>query len=141
MPMSRTFGFGFVMAALVALAGCGGPLKYNVQSSRLAPGADAEIVATINEAQNQTALEIHAHNLPPPGRVNPDARHYIAWQRKNDDATWARLGSVKFDDEKRTAELTATVPEISFDLEISAEADENAASPSADVVFVQRVQD
>ncbi len=113
--MSRTFGFGFMMAALVALAGCGGPLKYNIPSSRLAPGADAQIVATINESQNQTALEIHAQNLPPPGRVNPEAKHYIAWQRKDDGGVWARLGSVKFDEEKRTAELSATVPEKAFE--------------------------
>lgn len=138
--MSRSFRFGFVMAALVVLAACGGPLKYNIPSSRLAPGGDAEIIATVNEAQNQTAVEIHAKNLPPPGRVNPNAKHYVAWQRKGDSAVWARLGSVKFDEETRMAELTATVPEIAFDLEVSAEADESAQSPSADVVFMQRIE-
>ena len=139
--MSRTFGFGFVVAALVALGGCSGPLKYHVPSSRLAPGADAEIVATISEEKNQTAVEIHATNLPPPGRVNPDAKYYVAWHRKLDGGVWARLGTVKFDEEKRTAEITATVPEVAFEVEISAEADENAQSPSADVVFYQKVQD
>lgn len=139
--MSRTFGFGFVMAALVVLAACGGPLKYNVPSSRLAPGADAEIVATVSEEKNQTAVELHAKNLPPPGRVNPNARAYVAWARKMDNGVWARLGTIKFDEEARTAELMATVPEVAFEIEISAEPDENAASPSADVVFYQKVQE
>lgn len=139
--MFRTFRFGFVMVALVVLAACGGPLTYNIPSSRLAPGGDAEIIATVNTAQNQTVVEIHAKNLPPPSRVNPDAKHYVAWQRKGDSAVWARLGSVKFDEETRLAELTATVPEVAFDLEVSAEAEEGAQSPSADVVFMQRVEE
>ncbi len=137
--MSRILGCGLVMATVIALAGCGGPLQYKIPSSRLAPGADAEITANVNEAQNQTTLEVHAKNLPPAGRVNPNAKYFVAWQRKTSGGVWARLGTVKFDEEKRTGELMATVPEQAFDFEISAEAEEGAASPSADVVFSQTV--
>ena len=137
--MRRLLGSAFVTAFVLLLAACGGPLKYSVPSSRLAPGADAEIVANVNEDQNQTTIEIHAKNLPPPNRVNPNGLHYVAWQRKNNSSPWARLGTVRFDEGARTAELTATVPEQSFDFEISVEANEGAQSPSADVVFSQRV--
>jgi predicted small lipoprotein YifL len=137
--MRQFSGYGLVVAMTLALAACGGPLQYKVPSSRLAPGADADITATVNEAQNQTALEMKAVNLPPPSRVNPNAKHYVAWARKDNAGVWSRLGTVRFDEEKRTAELTATVPEQGFDFELSAEADEGTQSPSADVVFAQRV--
>ena len=129
---------GFVLAALLALAGCGGPLKYNIASSRIAPGADAEIVADVNESTNQTALEVKVKNLPPAARVNPNAKAFVGWARKEKGA-WARVGTVMFNEDARTGQLTGTVPELSFDFQISAEADEGAASPSADVVFLQHV--
>lgn len=135
--MRKWLSLGF--AAALVLSGCGGPLKYMVPSSRLAPGADAEIVANVNEAQNQTTLEVHVRNLPPAGRVNPAAKFFVGWSRKGDGGVWGRLGTLKYDDEKRTAELMATVPEVAFDFEVSAEAEEGAASPGADVVFSQRV--
>lgn len=137
--MRRILVASFAVASLLALAGCGGPLKYKVASSRLAPGADADIVATINESQNNTNVEIHVVNLPPPARVNPNAKFFVTWARKGDNGVWSRLGTLKFDEEKRTGELIGTVPEQVFDIEVSAEADEGVASPSADVVFSQHV--
>ncbi len=137
--MRRFLVGSFAVVVLFALAGCGGPLKYKVASSRLAPGADADIVATINEAQNNTNVEIHVVNLPPPARVNPNAKFFVTWARKGDNGVWSRLGTLKFDEEKRTGELIGTVPEQVFDIEVSAEADEGVASPSADVVFSQHV--
>lgn len=136
--MRRILGSCFVIAALAVLTACGGPLKYNVPSSRLAPGADAEITANVNESTNQTALVVTFKNLPPAARVNPNAKAYVGWYRKEKGA-WARVGTVQFDDASRDGKLTGTVPEQVFDFEISAEADEGAASPSADVVFSQHV--
>ncbi|MBK8259189.1 MAG: hypothetical protein IPK82_41850 [Polyangiaceae bacterium] len=130
---------GLFVAAALALTACGGPLKYNVPSSRLAPGADAEIVAEVKDETNQTAVNVQAKNLPPPARVNPNGKYYVAWQRKGNQGGWLRLGTVLFDEEKRTGTLAATVPETAFDFEISVEAEEGAQSPSADVVFSQRV--
>lgn len=135
--MRKALVSGFVIAAL-ALAACGGPLKYNITSSRLAPGGDAEIIADVNESTNQTALEVKVKNLPPAARVNPNAKSYVGWVRK-EKGTWARVGTVQFNDETRIGLLTGTVPEQSFDFQISAEADEGAQSPSADVVFSQHI--
>lgn len=137
--MRRFLSCALAAAAVIVLAACGGPLKYNIASSRLAPGADAEIVVNLNEGQNTAALELHAKNLPPPSRVNPNGKFYVAWQRKSDKVGWSRLGNVLFDEDNRTAEFTATVPEQSFDFAISVEANEGVQSPSADVVFSQHV--
>jgi predicted small lipoprotein YifL len=137
--MRRTLSCGFVVAVLLAIAGCGGPLKYKVASTRLAPGADADMTADVNDSQNNTAVVLKITNLPPADRVSPQAKFFVAWARKGDSGVWARLGTIKFDLEKRTGEITTTVPERAFDFEISAEPDESAQSPSADVVFTQRV--
>jgi hypothetical protein len=137
--MRRLLGSGLITAFVLLLAACSGPLKYSVPSTRLAPGADSEIVADVNESQNQTVLEFKAKNLPPPARVNPAGTMFVAWQRKNSNGPWARLGTVKFDESARTAEITATVPEQAFDFQVSVEANEAAQSPSSDVVFSQRV--
>ncbi|MEZ4297163.1 MAG: hypothetical protein R3B70_19515 [Polyangiaceae bacterium] len=138
--MRANLGPGLIFIAAVALTACGGPLTYNMPSSRLAPGADAELVANVNEDQNNTAFELHAKNLPPPGRVNPNGKYYVAWQRKSNQGGWLRVGTLIFDEAKRTGELTATVPEQGFDFAVSVEAEEGAQSPSADVIFSQRVQ-
>ena len=126
--------------ALVAVA-CGGPLKYQVPSSAKAPGADARIVADVAEDQGQTRLEIEVTNLAPPERVNQNAKVFIAWYRKGPSAIWSRIGGLKYDEGDREGSLAGSVPETAFDLTISAEADEAPASPSADVVLAQRVQD
>ena len=63
--MRRWLSSALVAASALVLAACGGPLKYNVPSSRLAPGGDAEIVANVNEGQNQTTIERLFLPLPP----------------------------------------------------------------------------
>jgi hypothetical protein len=129
--------FGF---ALLAVA-CGGPLKYQVPSSAKAPGADAKVVADVAEDQGQTRVEIEVTNLAPPERVNPNAKVFVAWYRKGPSAIWSRIGGLKYDEGDREGSLAGSVPEIAFDLTISAEATEAPASPSADVVLSQRVQE
>ena len=64
---------------------------------------------------------------------------YVAWYRKSSDAPWTRLASLEYDEDDRTATLNATAPETSFDLAVSAEEKGDVASPSAAVVFSQRI--
>lgn len=135
----KTFS-SLVGFALLAVA-CGGPLQYQVPSSPKAPGADAKIVADVAEDQGQTRLEMEVTNLAPPNRVNQNAKVFVAWYRKGPSAIWSRIGGLKYDEDDREATLTGSVPETAFDLSVSAEATEAPASPSADVVIAQRVQD
>lgn len=128
---------GFLLT--VCLAACGGPLKYTVQSTAKAPGADAQVVADVKKDQSVTLLEVTVTNLAPPDRVTAGAKHFAIWWRKNDGATWSRVGNLKYSEGDHKGQLTGSVPEISFDLEASAEGSEEPASPSSDVVFAQRV--
>ena len=126
---------------LPLLAACGGPLKYSVPSTARAPGADAKVVADVSAAQGQTKLDIDVTNLPPPGRISEKATTYLAWYRKNSSATWSRVGGLKYDEGDREGKLSGSVPEVSFDLTVTAEETEGPASPSPDVIIAQRVQD
>jgi hypothetical protein len=128
-----------MLSIALLLVACGGPLKYSVASSAKAPGADAKIVADVKKDQNETALEINVENLAPPSRVLEGSSVYVVWQRKDDKAKWSRIGSLKFDEGARKGNFTGSVPETAFDLEISAEKDASAESPSGDAIFAQHV--
>lgn len=130
---------GFSLLLGLALAACGGPLKYQVPSSARAPGADAKVVADIKEDQGLAQVEIAATNLPPPSRVSEGATTFIVWHRKDSGAQWSRLGGLAYDEDDRKGTWTGSVPETSFDLAISSEKDAEVASPSGETVFSQHV--
>jgi hypothetical protein len=131
----------YCLGLFTLLAACGGPLKYTVPSSARAPGADAKVVAEVSAGQGQTRLEIDVTNLPPPGRVSEKATTYIAWYRKNSSTTWSRVGGLKYDDSDREGKISGSVPEVAFDLSVTAEETEGPASPSPEVIIAQRVED
>jgi hypothetical protein len=120
-------------------AACGGPLKYHVASGPRAPGADADIVAQVNEEQNQTQLDVEISNLPPPDRVEASSQHYVAWYRRDSKVTWTRVAALAYEADAREAKLIGSVPEKSFELSITAEPDAAAVSPSPSVVFSQAI--
>jgi hypothetical protein len=128
----------FVILSL-ALVACGGPLKYQVPSSAKAPGADANIVADVNETQRQTQLEVEIENLAPAERVASGATSYVAWYRPSSKANWSRIGGVQLDADSRAGKLVGSVPETAFDFSVSAESTDAPASPSTDIVFAQRI--
>ncbi len=128
------------LALVAALAGCGGPLRYQVQATQRSPGADAEVVAHVNAGQNNTRLEVRTQNLPPPSRLVANNTVFMVWQRRNTSAPWARVGTLQYNEGSRVGELRdTTVPETTFDLQITAEADANVGSPSTNVVFQQAI--
>lgn len=132
--------FSIALVLGLALAACGGPLKYNVPSSSRAPGADATVIADVKQDQGQTELEVNAQNLPPPSRVTEGATTFVVWQRKNSGSQWSRLGGLKYDEGDRKGTWKGSVPETAFDLAISSEKEADVASPSGDTVFSQRVE-
>ena len=121
------------------LTACGGTLTYKIASSAKAPGADALIKADVSKDQHLTKLHVDATNLAPPERVIPGTRIFIIWTRKNAEAQWLRAGNLQYNPSGREGLFDGTVPEIDFDLQVTVEKDDNAASPSADMVFSQHV--
>ncbi len=130
--------YPLALLALIVVA-CGGPLKYTVASTPLAPGADARIVADVNQAEQQTQLEVELSNLPPPDRVGAGKKAYVGWFRKDAKAPWARIGGLNYDDGGRAGKLHGSVPEAEFDFELTAEEDSAPVSPSPEVVLAKRI--
>ena len=133
----RTSILGLVVA-LFLFVGCG-TLKYQVQGTARAPGADAKIVAEVNKGAGNMKLEILAENLPPPERLQPGTTAFVVWQRKNDTAQWQRVGALTYDKGKRRGTLEATAPETKLELVITAEMSGSPASPSGNILFQQLV--
>ncbi len=128
----------FAVSVVVACTGCG-PLKYELVGSPSATGADAKLTADIKEDQQLTAIEFTAQNLAPPDRIKEGLTVFIVWQRKSDQSAWSRVGALNYDAEARSGTMAATVPQVAFDLEVTAESDSEAQSPGAVVVFSRRV--
>ena len=127
------------LALCFVLAACSGTLNYKIASSAKAPGADATIKADVAKDQHLTHIKVDATNLPPPERVTVGTRIFIIWTRKNAEAAWARAGNLQYNAAGREGLFEGTVPEVDFDMQITVEKDDNAASPSTDMVFTQHV--
>ncbi len=135
MKLTRLFAVVVVVAGLSAC----GPLKYEIKGTSLATGADAVITADVKKDQAMTMLEVNAENLPPPDRVMSGSSTFVVWQRKDSDASWSRIGKLIYEEEPRKGQLIATVPELSFELQITAEREDAPETPATDVVFFQKV--
>lgn len=123
------------------LAACGGPMNYERQGTSDAPGADARIEAEVSADQRQTQVNVEIEHLAPPGRVGEGAASYVAWYRRDAGETWRRIGALSYDSEERKGTLNGSVPEVSFDLQVTAEPAANVAAPSSEVVVTQRVEE
>lgn len=124
--------------SVVVIAACG-PLKYEIKGTSLATGADAVITADVKKDQAMTMLEVKAMNLPPPDRVMSGASTFVVWQRKDSSAQWSRVGVLTYSEDKREGQFMATVPELTFEVQITAEREAAPESPGPDAVFFQKI--
>lgn len=127
-----------LFVAVLALSACG-PLQYELVGDPVVIGADATLKADVHKDQNFTAVDFAARNLAPPARLGETLTTYVVWQRKSDQSDWERVGALDYDDKTRRGTLRATVPQVAFELEVTAEDDAQTRSPGGVVVFSQRV--
>ena len=136
---SMVLSAALVLAASLAAA-CG-PTKYAVIGTDLVAGADGAVTADVKRDQGTTKLTVRVEHLAPPARVKPGKTTFVAWQRKDSQTTWNRIGGLEYDEGNRRGELAATVPETRFELIVTAEDAVSVVSPSPDVVMTQMVAD
>lgn len=129
----------FLLALFVLIVSACGPLKYEIKGTSLATGADAVITADVKKDQAMTMLEVKATNLPPPDRVMSGASTFVVWQRKDSAANWSRVGVLAYEEGKREGRFMATVPELTFEVQITAEREAAPESPGPDAVFFQKI--
>ena len=127
------------LATLVAmalyLAGCGGGIA--VQGSQRAVGADATITVG-GLAGGSRLVELHAHHLPPPERVQQGTRHYAMWFSKQGRPS--ALGSImEYNPGSRYGYARATTGFTgAFRIIVTAERTNQPAEPSDVVIFTQQ---
>jgi hypothetical protein len=130
---------GGLLTIVLMLAACGGPLKYSPQGTQIAAGADAEIIAHVDNKAVMSRVTINAVNLPPPDRIVEQASAFVVWARK-DGGPWQRVGALTYDKDKRKGEMIdVSVPLASFELVVTAEQQGDPPGPSKSVVFNQKV--
>ncbi len=128
-----------LLALFVLATSACGPLKYQLKGTALATGADAVIVADVQKEQAMTLLEVKATDLPPPDRVMSGSLVFVVWQRKDSAAPWTRVGVLEYAEGAREGTFKATVPEVAFEVQITAEREPAPVSPGPDAVFFQKV--
>jgi hypothetical protein len=112
-----------------------------VPGTEKAVGADAEVVAVVNNDQNTTKFDVKAMHLPPPNRISEGADNFVVWIRRDNSQPFNRVGSLKYDPNSREGQIIeASVPETSFQLVITAETGPFPGSPSNNVVFEQVIE-
>ena len=138
--LRRVLLTSLLAASVMGGAACG-PLKYAVQATAKAPGADGTVIADVHADQGQTRVDIKVEHLPPPDRLEPGMTSFVAWYRRDDKAPWVRMGALKYDADGRKGVLEqATVPEVAFDALVTTEASVDPATPSPSVILAQHVQ-
>jgi hypothetical protein len=137
--MSSTLRPVILGLGLLALAAGCGTLRYDVRGGR-DPGAGLRIVAELNRDQLLTRLSFRAANLSPPERILDGGQAYVLWARRNSDTPWTRLGALKYHSGSRQGSLEATHKDLRFEVVLTVERGDQPPSPSADVMFAQRVQ-
>jgi hypothetical protein len=130
-----------MVVALAVVATACGPMKFMMQGTTLATGADAELVADVNADTSVTMVTFVAKNLAPPARVKEGSTSFVVWQRKNTDVQWVRVSPLMYDEGGRIGKLEGvSIPEAAFDFLVTCEATNDPATPSPEVIFSQRVQ-
>jgi hypothetical protein len=129
-----------VLAFVLSTIACG-PMKFALQGTTLATGADATLTADVSSETSVTKVNFIAENLPPAGRVKEGSTTFVVWQRKSAEVPWTRVGALVYNESGRTGEmLDTTIPETAFDFQVTVEQAPDVAAPSPEVIFSQHVQ-
>jgi len=140
MAIKTALSQGIVVGTLgLVLAACGGPLHYTPHGTARAPEADAQLEATVNTQQQNTAVHLVMQHLAPPDRLVPGGNSYVVWARRNNSSQWIRIGTLVYNPGTREGELTTVAPETAFEIDVTVENNPAPPVPSQNVVLVQRV--
>lgn len=122
------------LAALLLSYGCGGGTRLIVLGTARAPSTSG--VFEVDElSAGRTLVAIHMEHLHPPERLEDGLTHYVVWFES--DGTPVRAGTLDYDQDSRTGDLTGTSASQQFVVKITAERSAAPAQPS-DFVIVQQ---
>lgn len=130
--------FGVLGIGSLLLGGCAGVREYVVVGTQKAPDADAAIKIEEQEGGN-FLVTVSVQHLLPPDRLAAELTTYAVWFQAAGSRP-LRVGNLTYDAEDRSGEVVATTTLTSFDIIISGEASETAASPSEHEVFRTSVE-
>ena len=137
--LNRLMGV-LILALVVAAAGCGGSFSYKIKGTPRAPDADAVFAGEVLKDQAMTKVSIKAEHLTPPDRVQSGTGYYVVWARKDSSAGWIRIGGVAYNPKKRTGVFEGSVPESTFELQVTAEPSLTPAVPSGNATLQYKIK-
>ena len=136
--IAKRFVSIFAFFVVLLLGACGADARYIVIGSAKAPSASG-IVELEELDGGSTLVTVHLQYLHPPARADEGATQYVAWFQ-GPSGSPVRAGSVQYNAEERTGDLTATAPFDDLTVKITAEHDATPVAPSAVVIATQSVR-
>jgi len=129
---------GLVVAlGLAAAPGCGGGAEFVVRGTEKSVGVDGTIQIT-HQQEDVNLVTVDLVNLPPAERHDRNKKYFIVWLTPTDGAV-IKAGRLAYDPEARRGVLRATIPTDQVFVQVTAEAQPDAATPSDFVVISKHV--
>lgn len=126
------------LALALCLGACGADARYVVIGSARAPSASGFVEAD-EVGDDSAAVTLHLQYLHPPASVDEGVTQYVAWFQ-GPGGQPVRAGTILYNPEERTGDLSATAPFIDFTVKVTAERDATPLTPSATVIASQSVR-
>jgi hypothetical protein len=126
------------VALFLLLAACGADARYIVIGSARAPSASG-IVELEELDGSSTLVTVHLEYLHPPAKIDAQSTTYVVWFAGPTGAP-LRAGTLRYNPEARTGDLTATSPFDQLTVKVTAERDGSPPTPSSTVIATQSVR-
>jgi hypothetical protein len=136
-----------IIAGLIATAGglpaCASSVSYVVRGTERSIGVDG-LITIEPQSEDVNLVSVDLVNLPPPERHDRRKRVFVVWLTPVDSVNNAekkpiRAGRLAYDAGARAGHLRATTPNDLVYVQITAEEDSAAESPSDFVVISKQV--
>ena len=128
---------GLFCAVVLAVATLGWAKTYHMSSTKIVPGAAAEVNVE-KEKNGNIHVDVNVKHLAKPGLLTPPANSYIVWFQQQ-GSTPQNQGELKIGNDL-TGELKSTTSLVNFNVFITGETDPQAKTPSEQLVLQATVQ-
>ena len=131
---------GWLLAAGVALAGCGGGVEYGARGEHAAPSARMEVEMAPRASVEGFPMTVEVDSIPLASELEEGMRGYAVWTIPRGSDKPALMGFLDYDRDAREGQLHTTTPYAAQTVIVTAERSETPSAPSGTVIARRTVE-